>query len=468
MCSSHLFAQKSDSALAQRAKPSYSLIPQDTLSAGLVDKYILSELEKVQYAAYSENLKEEALRKVLENQKLKTASLEQKLLTERLKAEAARKQVEAERRQAEARRRQAVQKQQIKQLEITQLSQRVILQNRTRNFLFAGLGLLSLLGVSLLWSNRQLKKRNKSIKNLSAENLIKEQEKQQILAIQNETLEHQVAERTDALKTSLEHLKTTQNQLVYKEKMASLGELTAGIAHEIQNPLNFVNNFSELSTELVEELEEEQQKADRDLALEAELLTDLKDNLHKIFHHGSRASNIVKGMLGHSRSSTGEVLPTNLNALTDEYLRLAYHGLRANDKSFNCELVTQFDASVEEVAVMPQEIGRVLLNLFSNAFYAVRQRQQTGSGEDYQPMVSVSTGQADGQAFITVRDNGTGMPESVQQKIFQPFFTTKPTGQGTGLGLSLSYDIVTKGHEGSLTVTSQEGQGTEFVVQLPI
>ena len=321
---------------------------------------------------------------------------------------------------------------------------------------------------SFIFTQRRMTGQLLEVQRLSKQSFEQEQERQTMLARQKETLERQVADRTAQLQESLDELRTTQNQLVQKEKMASLGELTAGIAHEIQNPLNFVNNFSELSTELVEELEEEQQKADRDLALEAELLTDLKDNLHKIFHHGSRASNIVKGMLGHSRSSTGEVLPTNLNALTDEYLRLAYHGLRANDKSFNCELVTQFDASVEEVAVMPQEIGRVLLNLFSNAFYAVRQRQQTGSGEDYQPMVSVSTGQADGQAFITVRDNGTGMPESVQQKIFQPFFTTKPTGQGTGLGLSLSYDIVTKGHEGSLTVTSQEGQGTEFVVQLPI
>ena len=203
------------------------------------------------------------------------------------------------------------------------------------------------------------------------------------------------------------------------------------------------------------------------MALEAELLADLKDNLHKINHHGNRASSIVKGMLEHARSSTGEVLPTDLNKLTDEYLRLAYQGLRAKNKQFNCALETHFDASVGEVSVMPQELGRVLLNLFNNAFYAVHQRQ-TLSGEGYQPTVSVSTSQVNGQAIITVQDNGTGMPEAVKAKIFQPFFTTKPTGQGTGLGLSLSYDIVTKGHGGSLEAESEEGQGTEFIVTLPV
>lgn len=304
---------------------------------------------------------------------------------------------------------------------------------------------------------------------------------------ENQVLEQKVAVRTaeviqqkeeiafqrDQVTQTLEHLKSTQTQLVQKEKMASLGELTAGIAHEIQNPLNFVNNFSELSSELLEELEEEHQKPQRDADLEVELLTDLKDNLHKILHHGNRAASIVKGMLEHARSSNGEVVPTDLNKLAAEFLRLAYHGMRGNDSSFNCELVTDFDSELGLVTVMPQEIGRVLLNLFSNAFYAVRQQQQTVGDSSYKPTVSVTTSRVNGQsdrraAVIRVRDNGTGMSDMVKAKIFQPFFTTKPTGQGTGLGLSLSYDIVTKGHSGSLIVESQEGQGAEFVLSIPI
>ena len=272
-------------------------------------------------------------------------------------------------------------------------------------------------------------------------------------------------ELQDELRHSLEHLKATQNQLIQREKMASLGELTAGVAHEIQNPLNFVNNFSEVSIELLEEMEEGRQR-DYDPDLEAELMTDLKNNLRKIIQHGQRASSIVKGMLEHSRTSSGEVQPTDLNALADEYLRLAYHGLRAKDKDFNCDLVTHFDPTLGPVAVMPQEMGRVLLNLFTNAFYAVRQRQKQHDSA-YHPAVRVSTTKARAGIEIRVSDNGTGISAAVQQKIFQPFFTTKPTGEGTGLGLSLSYDIVTKGHGGTLLVESQEGQGTEFIVQLP-
>ncbi len=248
--------------------------------------------------------------------------------------------------------------------------------------------------------------------------------------------------------------------------MASLGELTAGIAHEIQNPLNFVNNFSEVSAELVTELEEEQLKPDRDTDLEAELLVDLKQNLQKITHHGSRASAIVRGMLEHSRSATGEKQPTNLNALADEYLKIAYHGLRAKDKDFNSELKTDFGPDLGLIELAPQEIGRVLLNLYNNAFYAVNERQKTAT-DDYQPTVTVSTSQFNGHTEIRVSDNGTGIPDSVKAKIFQPFFTTKPTGEGTGLGLSLSYDIITKGHGGTLSVESQEGEGTTFMVKLP-
>jgi signal transduction histidine kinase len=268
------------------------------------------------------------------------------------------------------------------------------------------------------------------------------------------------------LAKSLTDLRTTQAQLIQKEKMASLGELTAGIAHEIQNPLNFVNNFSEVSSELVAELKEEAQAGRTDDVLA--LADDLEQNLEKITLHGQRASGIVKGMLEHARTTTGKRQPTDLNALCEEYMRLAYHGFRAKDKDFNAELKTNFDPDLGLVEVVPQEMGRVLLNLFNNAFYALNQRRSdTGSNETYKPSVWVSTHQEEGQIVIGVKDNGTGMPESVRQKIFQPFFTTKPTGAGTGLGLSLSYDIVTKGHNGTLAVSSQEGQGTEFSITLP-
>jgi signal transduction histidine kinase len=271
----------------------------------------------------------------------------------------------------------------------------------------------------------------------------------------------------DQLDASLTKLRTTQAQLIQVEKMASLGELTAGIAHEIQNPLNFVNNFAEVSGELVEELAEEQQRPTRDVALEVELLGDLKQNLGKIYQHGQRASSIVRGMLEHSRASTGERAPTDINALCDEYLRLAYQGLRAKDKSFNANLTTHFDPGLKPVEIITQDVGRVLLNLLTNAFYAVQQRQKQDE-PGYQPTVTVSTKQAAGAIEVRVSDNGMGIPEDVKQKIFQPFFTTKPTGEGTGLGLSLSHDIITKGHGGTLSVASKEGKGTEFLVALPI
>lgn len=300
-----------------------------------------------------------------------------------------------------------------------------------------------------------------------------EAEQRRIIEGKKNQLEYLVAERTaeitrqkEELEQTLTELKATQNQLIHSEKMASLGELTAGIAHEIQNPLNFVNNFSEVSIELIDELSEEQTKADRDPGLEAELLTDLKQNLQKISHHGGRAASIVKGMLQHSRSNSGQREPTDINALCDEYLRLAYHGLRAKDKTFNATFQTDFDTSLGKISVVPQEMGRVLLNLFTNAFYAVQQRQKQGvSG--YQPSVSASTRCVNGQVVITVADNGTGIPEAVKQKIFQPFFTTKPTGEGTGLGLSMAYDIITKGHNGTVTVDSKEGEGTTFILTIP-
>ncbi|WP_420149760.1 sensor histidine kinase [Spirosoma sp.] len=307
----------------------------------------------------------------------------------------------------------------------------------------------------------------------------KEAEERRIIEGKKNELEYLVAERTaeitrqkEELEQTLNELKATQKQLIHSEKMASLGELTAGIAHEIQNPLNFVNNFSEVSMELIDELSEEQTKTDRDKDLESELLTDLKQNLEKIHHHGGRASSIVKGMLQHSRSSTGQREATDINALCDEYLRLAYHGLRAKDKTFNATLNTDFDTSLGPVSLVPQDIGRVLLNLFTNAFYAVQQRKKQVSpsadvNAGYKPIVTVRTGCADNQAVIAVTDNGTGMSDEIQQKIFQPFFTTKPTGEGTGLGLSLAYDIITDGHSGTLSVESKENEGTTFTIRLP-
>ncbi|MBU6120198.1 histidine kinase [Hymenobacter sp. PAMC29290] len=312
-------------------------------------------------------------------------------------------------------------------------------------------------------------------KQLEKERVLREEEEKakRLIEAQNVELERLVAERTAALTQqaqelsgALVELRTTQAQLIQAEKMASLGELTAGIAHEIQNPLNFVNNFAEVSAELVEELEEEQTRSVRDLELEAELLGDLKQNLVKINQHGQRAAGIVRGMLEHSRASTGERAPTDLNQLADEYLRLAYHGLRAKDKTFNATLETDFAPALPLVDAVSGDLGRVLLNLFTNAFYAVRQRQQAGEA-GYAPTVGVGTARANGHVEIRVTDNGSGMPPEVQQKIFQPFFTTKPTGEGTGLGLSLSHDIVVQGHGGTLTVESQPGQGTTFTISLP-
>ncbi len=265
---------------------------------------------------------------------------------------------------------------------------------------------------------------------------------------------------------ALSELQQTQTQLIQSEKMASLGELTAGIAHEIQNPLNFVNNFSEVSKELLEEMKEEIENGDFEEV--KAIMEDVIQNLEKINHHGKRADGIVKGMLQHSRSSTGTKEPTDINALADEYLRLAYHGLRAKDKSFNAELITDFDESIEAVNVIPQDIGRVILNLITNAFYATNERKQVTKYESFKPTVSVCTKKTEESVQIWVKDNGKGIPKNIVDKIFQPFFTTKPTGQGTGLGLSMSYDIVTKGHGGELKVETNEGEGSVFTIVLPV
>ncbi len=264
---------------------------------------------------------------------------------------------------------------------------------------------------------------------------------------------------------ALADLKSAQAQLIQAEKMASLGELTAGIAHEIQNPLNFVNNFSELSGELIREMEEELEKGNKQEA--KNIAEDIQSNLEKINFHGRRADAIVKGMLLHSRTSRGDKEATDINALAEEFLRLSYHGMRARNHSFNADMYTSFDASIGKIQVNRQEIGRVLLNLFNNAFYAVGEKK-TKMKDNYEPIVTVNTRLSGNSIIIEVKDNGMGIPEKVKDKIFQPFFTTKPTGEGTGLGLSLSYDIITKGHNGLITVDSAEENGATFIIQLPI
>ncbi|MBP6411601.1 MAG: tetratricopeptide repeat protein [Pseudarcicella sp.] len=306
----------------------------------------------------------------------------------------------------------------------TQLKQYVLL---------AGLAILLLVAFFLYRNNQKEKK---------AKNLLQEQK--------------------DKVQSTLSTLKATQAQLIQSEKLASLGELTAGIAHEIQNPLNFVNNFSEVSVELVQEIKEERQKPkeNQDDSLVDEIFKDIFQNLEKITLHGKRASSIVKGMLEHSRASTGEKELTDINVLADEYLRLSYHGLRAKDSSFNADFKTNFDENLPKIEVIPQDFGRVLLNLINNAFYATKGVKS--------PLVEIKTERLENGVTISVKDNGSGMTEATKAKIFQPFFTTKPTGEGTGLGLSLAYDIVTKGHGGTIEVESVEDEGSIFLITLPL
>jgi signal transduction histidine kinase/streptogramin lyase len=288
----------------------------------------------------------------------------------------------------------------------------------------------------------------------------------------NTLLEKKVEERTSALKLSLDNLTTTQAQLIHAEKMASLGELTAGIAHEIQNPLNFVNNFSEINKELIEELKEEQTKSVRDYEIELQLLDDINENLEKILTHGRRADNIVKGMLQHSRQQSGKKEPEDINELALEYLRLSYHGQRAKDKSFLCVIESELDGNIGKIEIAGQDISRVFLNIFNNAFYAVGEKKKKYP-EQFEPHVKLQTkaiiSSIDNMRWIEIRifDNGLGIPQKIIDKVFQPFFTTKPTGQGTGLGLSISYDIITKIHNGKLWVETKEGEFTEFIIQLP-
>jgi two-component system, NtrC family, sensor kinase len=307
---------------------------------------------------------------------------------------------------------------------------------------------------------------NASIREIEAQKKIVEESKNEIdrnlleLDKQKKLIELTNSELNEAMTD----LKETQSQLIQSEKMASLGELTAGIAHEIQNPLNFVNNFSELNAELIAEMKDELKAGNYEAAIS--VANDISENENKINHHGKRADAIVKGMLQHSRSSTGQKEPTDINALADEYLRLAYHGLRAANKSFNATMKTDYDNSIGNVNIISQDIGRVILNLITNAFYVVTEKKKEQI-EGYEPTVSVSTRKIDGKIEVRVKDNGNGIPQKVMDKIFQPFFTTKPTGQGTGLGLSLSYDIV-KAHGGELKVNTKEGEYAEFIIILPI
>jgi len=275
----------------------------------------------------------------------------------------------------------------------------------------------------------------------------------------------EIDKQQKALQQTLYELKATQAQLIQSEKMANLGELTAGIAHEIQNPLNFVNNFAEVSIELLGEMKEELDGGKTENT--QEIMKDVISNLDKIKHHGKRADAIVKGMLQHSRISNGNAELTDINALCDEYLRLSYHGLRAKDKSFNASLNTGFDPTIPQIKIVPQDIGRVVLNLLTNAFYAVNQRAKLNE-EGYKPTVGIKSRLIKDKVEITVTDNGNGIPADVVEHIFQPFFTTKPTGEGTGLGLSLSFDIITKGHQGKLTVDTDIGQGSVFKISLPV
>jgi signal transduction histidine kinase len=295
----------------------------------------------------------------------------------------------------------------------------------------------------------------------------------------NILLEKKVTERTNELNNSLSTLKNTQEQLVHSEKMASLGELTSGIAHEIKNPLNFISNFSELNMELISELEEERLPKLSEAGKEevAPIIKTLKKNSEKINHHGKRVDDIVKSMLQHSRIGNLTKEPVNINLLCEESLKLAYHGFKAREKTFQASFETQFDPALPQIMAIPQDLSRVLLNLFNNAFYAVYEKKKkmqpaltTGSESvrPYKPTVTVGTKRSDGKIAITISDNGTGITHKIINKIFQPFFTTKPTGEGTGLGLSMSYDIITKSHGGELLAKSKEGLGTDFEIILPV
>ncbi len=337
--------------------------------------------------------------------------------------------------------------------------------NRT---LFDKAAITNVLNASIKEIEEQ-KKIVEASKNEIARNMFELDKQKQLIEIKNRVLSD-----------TMENLKEAQTQLIQSEKMASLGELTAGIAHEIQNPLNFVNNFSDINAELIGEMKEAIAKGDLEEA--KTLADDIIANEQKINYHGKRADGIVKGMLQHSRSNTGIKELVNINTLADEYLRLAYHGLRAKDKSFNATMKTEYDKTIENINIVPQDIGRAILNLFTNAFYAITEKKKapslpeggiTNSKNLYEPTLTLKTlkippkGGGGAKVEIRVKDNGNGIPQKIIDKIFQPFFTTKPTGSGTGLGLSLSYDII-KAHGGEIKVETKEGEGTEFIILLPV
>ncbi len=372
---------------------------------------------------------------------------------------------------------------------------------------FAVLEQIGLIWLLIFFSWNLFQRYQQLQKTIAAETLAKERlakekeiERNQLIAHQKVQLEKDVEERTAELMQSLENLKATQAQLIQSEKMASLGELTAGIAHEIQNPLNFVNNFSEVSTELVDEMKNELSLGKSEAAIE--IANDLKDNLTKINHHGLRASNIVKGMLEHSRASTGIKQPTDINALCEEYVKLSYQAMRSRDQQFKCDIKLDLDRDLPKINVVTQDISRVILNLVNNAFQAVNEKSNNLAGlnrderdvknlrglsetanavnlvgsseaqaipnrQGYQPLVTISTKNLADKIEIKISDKGSGIPGSIKDKIFQPFFTTKPPGQGTGLGLSLAYDIV-KAHNGNIAVDSSALNGTSFTIQIPI
>jgi two-component system, NtrC family, sensor kinase len=345
-----------------------------------------------------------------------------------------------------------------------QLQDSELLRQRQQRYIYiGGIILVVLLALTLVYNNRQKQKTNRLLTERSEQISKKNLELQNAYALLSQSRDD-ISTQRDHLEETLTQLRATQDQLVQSEKMASLGELTAGIAHEIQNPLNFVNNFSEVSVELIEELKAELQAGHTEAAIA--LSAAVEDNLSKISNHGHRADAIVKSMLQHSRNTTGKKEKQDLNALMDEFLRLSYHGFRAKEKNFNATLETHFDKELGLVDVIPQDMGRVLLNLFNNAFYSVQQKKKQ-AGDGFQPVVRVGTKRVDGWVIISVRDNGLGIPQKLRDKIYQPFFTTKPTGDGTGLGLSLSYDIITKGHGGHMTMNTREGEFAEFIIDIP-
>jgi signal transduction histidine kinase len=291
-------------------------------------------------------------------------------------------------------------------------------------------------------------------------------------AVRLEQALSQARQHAAELEEALRKLKAAQDQLIVQQKLASLGTLTAGIAHEVKNPLNFVTNFAQLSGELIGELEEELAKQQELIPPPAydnltDIVTTLRNNSAKIREHGQRADGIVRGMLMHSRAGSGDRQPTDLNALLAQYCNLAYHGFRAQDNSFNVTFENDYDPSLGMVRVVAQDVGRVFLNIISNACYAIHEKSKT-SRLNYSPMIRLTTRKVSDQVEIRIRDNGTGVPGSIRDKLFQPFFTTKPPGSGTGLGLSISYDIVVRGHQGNIAVDSEDGKYAEFVITLPM